>query len=171
MDYYAITTQVPTFTSFYSSDASAGRGRELELSHGAATKFLNAGATEVNFGTQNFNPKAKLAGVSTKFDPTPLLSDVLDLATPRPFEQSVQVKDAEISKVAEARIKLLAMKYASDTVSAEMIARLEILNSRIIERSPRVTVEQIGTLENSIGAIESIEKSRLDRAKRLGLAI
>jgi len=173
MDYYAISTPVPAITSFFSSDASAGRGRDIEHYYPGSTKFLNAEAPKVHSGTQNLNPKAKLTDVSTKFDSTPLLSDVMDVAAsphPAAFERSSQVKDAEINKAAEDRIKLLAIKYASDSVSAEIIARLEILNSRIIERSPRVTAEQIGSLERSIGAIESIEKSRLDRAKRLGLA-
>ncbi|POF43445.1 hypothetical protein B0D71_01110 [Pseudomonas laurylsulfativorans] len=75
----------------------------------------------------------------------------------------------EISKIAEDRIKLLAIKYANDSISAEMIARLEILNSRLIERAPRVSVEQISHLEASIDSIKSVEQSILDRAKRLGL--
>lgn len=75
----------------------------------------------------------------------------------------------DISKIAEDRIKLLAIKYANDSISAEMIARLEILNSRLIERAPRVSVEQIMHLEASIDSIKSVEQSILARAKRLGL--
>jgi hypothetical protein len=86
-------------------------------------------------------------------------------------ERYTLAKDQEVNKIAEDRIKILAMKYASDVISTETIARLEILNSRMIERSPRVTSEQVNFLEESISSINSIELSRLARAKRLGLKI
>lgn len=173
MDFYVDVTPAPTPSSFYASHASSGRAPHSEQSYIGATRFLATGSSEVNIGAKDLNATAKLPSGSLKIDSTPLLSEGGDPAASRAsvHDRSILGKDVEISKITENRIKLLAVKYANDSVSAEVIARLAILNSRLIERSPRVTIEQISFLESSIGSVKSIEQSRLDRAKRLGLAI
>lgn len=172
MDYYVDVTPAPSPSVFYASEAALGHIPSTKNSYGA-TRFITTDYADLHSGLRDIKGTEKLPKKSHEIDSTPLLPRNADIASLRVSSQEVhtQVKDSEVSKIAEARIRLLAIKYANDSVSAEMIARLEILNSRLIERSPRVTVEQISFLEQSIGSIKSIEQSRLDRAKRLGLPI
>jgi hypothetical protein len=172
MDFYVDVTPVSTPSSFYASQASAGRDPHRDHPYIGATRFLATGSSDVNIGKKDLNATVKPPSGTLKIDSTPLLSEGAEPAASRAavHERPILGKEIEISKIAEDRIKLLAVKYANDSVSAEMIARLEILNSRLMERSPRVTLQQINFLESSIGSIKSVEQSRLDRAKRLGLA-
>lgn len=173
MNYYVDVTPAPSPSVFYASQASLGRIPPKENSYAGATRFLASDYPGLNFGAADFNATEKLPKTSPQIDSTSLLPKSADSRSLRSpvHERQFQGRDLEISKIAEDRIKLLAIKYANDSISAEMIARLEILNSRLIERSPRVTAEQISSLEKSIGSIKSVEQSRLDRAKRLGLPI
>lgn len=75
----------------------------------------------------------------------------------------------EIDRIAKQRVKLMAAKYASGTASAEILARLEILNRRLLERSPRVLPGQVEALESANDKLNRIRAAREERAKRLGI--
>ena len=75
----------------------------------------------------------------------------------------------EIDRIAKQRIKLMAAKYASDAASAEILARLEMLNRRLLERSPRVLPGQVEALESANDKLNRIRAARVERAKRLGI--
>jgi hypothetical protein len=75
----------------------------------------------------------------------------------------------EIDRIAKQRAKLMAAKYASDAASAEILARLEILNRRLLERSPRVLPGQVEALESANDKLNRIRAAREERAKRLGI--
>lgn len=175
MDFYVDVTPVPRPSSFYASHSSHASGSppQSEQPNIGATSFLVTGSPEFYSVAKELDATSKLPGRSLKIDSTPFISEGGDSSALRssPHERSFVVKDFDVSKIAEDRIKLLALKYANDSVSVEVIARLAILNSRLIERSPRVTIEQISFLEGSIDSVKSIEQSRLDRAKRLGLSV
>lgn len=171
MDYYVDITPAPSPSIFYASQAAFGRNPPKEKFDLGATRFLSTSYPGLNFAAANIDGTEKVPKTSPQNDATSLVPKSADVRSLRPpvNERQIQGRDLEISKIAEDRIKLLAIKYANDSISAEMIARLEILNSRLIERAPRVSVEQISHLEASIDSIKSVEQSILDRARRLGL--
>lgn len=76
---------------------------------------------------------------------------------------------SEIDRIAKQRVKLMAAKYASGTASAELLARLEILNRRLLDRSPRVSSEQVEALELANENLMRIRAAREERARRLGI--
>ena len=71
--------------------------------------------------------------------------------------------------IASQRVQLLAAQYANGPHAKELQARLEILNHRLLERSPRVSVEQVEFLENVNTQLETLAVKRTERAQRLGL--
>lgn len=171
MDYYVDIPPTPSPSVFYASQAAMG-GPKKNTDFGA-TRFLSTDYARFNSLPADVNTTEKLPKTSQQIDSTALLPKNAEIRPLRSQVEDRQVlgREKELSKIAEDRIKLLAFKYANDTISAEMIARLEILNSRLLERSPRISREQISVLESSIDSIKSIEQSRLDRAKRLGLTV
>lgn len=171
MDYYVDVTPAPAPSIFYASQAALGRKPPKENFDLGATQFLTTRYAGSKFAAPDIDGTEKVPKTSPQNDVTSLLPNSANIRSHRPVvnERQAQGRDLDISKIAEDRIKLLAIKYANDSISAEMIARLEILNSRLIERAPRVSVEQIRHLEASIDSIKSVEQSILDRAKRLGL--
>jgi hypothetical protein len=176
MDFYVDTTPVSaTFSSYsaYSSYAGSGHAPDSASLLSGSTNFLAIGDFGPNIAPRDVSATLKFPVGTSKDNSTSLLSGGVDnVASRESFnDRFVSRKDIEVSKIASDRIKLLAIKYANDSVSTEIIARLAILNSRLIEKSPRVTTEQISSLEQTIGAVKSIEQSRLERAKRLGLAV
>lgn len=173
MEYYVDVTPAPSPSMFYTSQAPVRSNPPASNSIFGATQFLATAYPGMNSADRNIESPQKLAKGPRQSDSTSLVPKAADCVPFRALgnEHQVNAKDLEVSKIAESRIRLLAIKYANDSVSAEMIARLEILNSRLIEKSPRVTAEQISYLESSIGSIKSVEQSRLNRAQRLGLSV
>lgn len=82
----------------------------------------------------------------------------------------VSQPSVEIDQIAKQRVRLMAAKYASgNTQSSEILARLEILNSRLSERAPLVSKEQVIALEGANAQLARIRAAREERAKRLGI--
>jgi len=77
--------------------------------------------------------------------------------------------DDGIDQIAKQRVKIMAAKFASGTASAEILARLEILNRRLLDRSPRVSSGQVEALESANEKLIHIRAIREERAKRLGI--
>lgn len=77
--------------------------------------------------------------------------------------------ESEVEVIAKQRVRLMAAKYADDKVSTEILARLEILNQRMISKSPRVTREQVESLEGANEKLSRIRIAREERSKRLGI--
>jgi hypothetical protein len=75
----------------------------------------------------------------------------------------------EIDQIAKQRVRLMAAKYAAGAQSSEILARLEILNSRLSERAPLVSKEQVTALEDANAQLARIRSVREERAKRLGI--
>lgn len=78
--------------------------------------------------------------------------------------------DTDIERIANQRVKLMAAKYASSAASAELVARLEILNRRLLDRAPRVSMDQLEALESADAKLAQIRAAREERSKRLGLS-
>ncbi len=80
---------------------------------------------------------------------------------------SQQANSAE--KIASQRIRLLAAKYVNSQQSAEILARLEILNQRLLDVAPRTTKDRVAALEETNNEIDRIRAAREQRAKRFGI--
>lgn len=78
--------------------------------------------------------------------------------------------EAEIDRIANQRVKLMAANYASSASSVEIVARLEILNRRLLDRAPRVSKEQVEALESANEKLVRIRTTREQRSKRLGVS-
>lgn len=74
-----------------------------------------------------------------------------------------------VDELADERLRLLAMKYVGDSVQREVLARLQILGARLLERAPTVTPEQVAFLEQANSELETIRARHEARARRLGL--
>ena len=113
----------------------------------APTTALSARATSTATNTQTLN---EFAGVA-----------------PRP--NTTAQLDADVERVAKQRVQLMAAKYAKGTGSSELVARLEILNRRLLEKAPRVSKAQVVALEDANEQLARIRAAREDRARRLGI--
>lgn len=79
-------------------------------------------------------------------------------------------QDTHVERIAKQRVQLLALKYANKNVSSEIVARLEILNSRLLNYAPRVSKQQVEVLENANNRLDEIKLARAKLSKRLGIA-
>lgn len=118
---------------------------------------------------RNFDLFATAPGVTA---PTTLAQAVTQTrqssASPAPHSTvpSAPVIQSALDSLAQQRIRLLATKYVNDSVSREVLARLEILNRRLLDLSPRVTTEQVVALEKAFDELETIRSRRAERLKR-----
>jgi hypothetical protein len=71
----------------------------------------------------------------------------------------------DVDRIAGERMLLLARKYA-DLHSPETIARLEKLNGLLLEISPRVSDEQVASLQRSHALLQRADSARFERARR-----
>jgi len=85
---------------------------------------------------------------------------------------------AEIEKIARQRVQLMAAKYARSNEKhtrsndmSEIVARLEILNHRLLVRAPRVSVEQVAALERVGDQLTKLRTAREEQALRLGIKL
>ena len=78
--------------------------------------------------------------------------------------------DADIDRIANQRVRLMAAKYVSGAASTEVVARLEILNQKLLDRAPRVSIDQLESLESANEKLARIRAAREERSKRLGLS-
>jgi hypothetical protein len=76
----------------------------------------------------------------------------------------------EIDKIAKQRVRLMASRYAGNADSFEMVARLEILNARMLTRLPRVTNDQVDALEAIGNQLAEARAEREERMRRRGVA-
>lgn len=77
----------------------------------------------------------------------------------------------DVASIAKQRVELLNSSYKQGPHAAEITARLKILNSRLAEALPRVSIEQVALLEVAAASLERSRSSLEARAQRLGIAI
>lgn len=73
----------------------------------------------------------------------------------------------EVSRISEQRIKLLAVSHEQADASAEILARLEILDKRLLEKSPRVSRAQLVQLEKCVDELALLKEEQFDIASAL----
>jgi hypothetical protein len=81
------------------------------------------------------------------------------------------VEVSEIDRITKQRVRLMAARYASGVESSEIVARLEILNRRLLDKAPRVSVHQVQALEVAAGQLAQAKASREERMRRLGIKV
>lgn len=86
-----------------------------------------------------------------------------------PAADHAQMQRGDIAPIARQRVQLLAASYAGGEEQREIVARLEILNRRLLALAPRVSQEQVAALENANDNLLRIRAAREERARRLGL--
>ena len=87
----------------------------------------------------------------------------------KPYEEihSRALEPDEISRISDQRTKLLAASFEQSTASAEILARLAILNRRLLEKSPRISKVQLDQLEKNIDELAAIREDQLDIMSKL----
>lgn len=77
---------------------------------------------------------------------------------------------SEIESISKSRFQLLIEKYSNDTISAEMAARLDILDKRLVEKSPRILESQVEMIAQSVEKLDSLKSIKESIAARLAEA-
>jgi hypothetical protein len=123
-----------------------------------------------------FTPQSQSAGTQAPTTPLELRNAIVSstptIESPGVTEnsQNRSGSSAIASSTAEQRVKLMAIKYAGDS-SPELLARLEILNQRLIAQFPRVTESQVSGLERAHEELSQMRAARIARARSLGLTV
>lgn len=100
--------------------------------------------------------------------PTPTVSESVEIST-APVKSEPLASTGSIEDIAKQRVQILAAKYARDTEQTELMARLEILNQRLLNHSPRVSKTQISALENISQMLDRAKIAREERSSRFGI--
>ncbi|WP_145998740.1 hypothetical protein [Methyloterricola oryzae] len=168
MDYYIDTTPLinsvnwANVAPFQPSSFQESSPQRKVLSE--QTEFVTAGASLIDFfaETKRLSVHTPPPGAES----TPTLAESL---SPHTATAAAPQLNAEIDQIAKQRVRLMAAKYASGERSSEIMARLEILNSRLSERAPLVSKEQVEALEDAYEQLDGIRAVREERAKRFGI--
>lgn len=83
-----------------------------------------------------------------------------------PSQSSTFERHREVDRVASERVRLLAAKYAAGEVSKEVLARLAILDQRMLSLSPVVSLAQVTALEKVASDLESLRRQQQARKAR-----
>ena len=171
MDYY-VDSSAFIYPTFNWANVAPFEPKMQEQKAGAArTEFAAAKSGAVDFFIA---AKGPLAPTSTRdtLAQEPIgevTTSVGETATP--VTAAIIKTDVDVDRIATQRVRLMAAKYAGGPESSEIVARLEILNRRLLEQSPRVSKEQVFALENASEQLARIKAAREERSKRLGIAV
>lgn len=171
MNFYLDTTPVLNPPITWNSAATSMLGMQEGKTPSLRTEFTTAKANLVDFFSVVRGPLAPTAVPSSQaelYAQTSPLSEFADTSIAAAAVASSLT--ADIARIAKQRVQLMAAKYASGTESSEVVARLEILNRRLLDRAPRVTKNQVLALENANEQLVRIRAAREARSKRLGIA-
>lgn len=172
MDYYIDTASFvyPTFN--WANVAPFEPKRQERMALVGRTEFATAKANAADFFRAVTGPLAPTAAPSVQAEPIAGMTAPLSESAVTPVAGAVAVvapPNADVERIAKQRVKLMAAKYASGIESSEIVARLEILNRRLLDRAPRVSKDQVVALENANDQLAHIQAAREERSRRLGI--
>lgn len=168
MDYYIDTAYVyPTFN--WANVASFEPKRQERMALVGRTEFATAKANSADFFLPVTGPLAPTAAPSVQAEPIAGTGPLSESAVTPVAVAVVAPPNADVERIAKQRVQLMAAKYASGIESSEIVARLEILNRRLLDRAPRVSKDQIVALENANDQLAHIQAAREERSRRLGI--
>jgi len=169
MDYYQDTTSVVA-PPFIWAMAPYDPKRDVSKSLMARTEFAATKEKTVDFFVDSTGPFARTVAPTVQAEPLAGTASPLGKSSSASVEPSVVPQtNTDVERIAKQRIRLMAAKYASSVESSEIIARLEILNHRLLGLAPRVSKDQVLALENANEQLLRIRAAREDRSKRLGI--
>jgi hypothetical protein len=84
-------------------------------------------------------------------------------------QHSVPSVGGEAEVIASQRVRLLAAKYVGGKPSREVLARLAILDEKLLAALPRVTHDQVFALEQIAERLIGLSTSREQRAKKFDI--
>lgn len=134
------------------------------------TAFTTRNASSTDFFASVTGPRAPTVASSAHAlvlaARTPTISEATASAPAAPMTGR---SDSDVERIARKRVQLMAAKYARSTESPEIVARLEILNHRLLGLAPRVSKDQVAALENANDQLAQIRSAREERSARLGI--
>lgn len=75
--------------------------------------------------------------------------------------------ESDVERLARQRAKILVERSAERSVTAELLARLEILDRRLTEQVPRVSPQQVQALEAAADTLSTLSKAHEERMAHL----
>lgn len=174
MHYY-----VDTFTQVHSkpnwADVAAYEPRKsMPRAEGHRTGLVTESAALVDFFAVGTGARAPTADPISPSGPSSVTTPVLTLSETAAAPSLVAEKPstyAEVDRIAKQRVQLMAATYARSSDSSEILARLEILNYRLLNQSPRISKAQVDALEYANDQLTQIRASRERQANRLGMSV
>lgn len=174
MDYYVdMTATTVGFTNWANVAPFEPERREHQRSGPARDT-----QTKISGATDFFDPVTGPAAPTTRLARNPNTNIVTELVSKTKDAKSANVEAhavhnnaGEVDRIAKQRVRLMAAKYASGAESTEMVARLEILNRRLVDRAPLVSSNQVQALESAANQLIQARTAREARMKRLGIQI
>ena len=171
MDYVDMTGNVTGFVNWANVAPFEPERRERPRSEVREIQTQISGATDFFDAVKGPGaPTAKLSKDRRANSFTTLTSDISESKSTM-SSKALVTEATEIDRIAKQRVRLMAAKYVSGKESPEMVARLEILNSRLLDRSPRVTVAHVQSLESAANQLAQARAAREERMRRLGIEI
>lgn len=173
MDYYVDTVSLVYPTVNWANVAPFEPKRQERKTLIGRTEFATATASSmIDFFRAVTGPLAPTAAPSAQAEPIAGTTAPLSERAVTPIAAAVVVPpNADVERIAKQRVQLMAAKYASGIESSEIVARLEILNRRLLERAPRVTKAHVSALEDAHAQLARIRATREERANRFGIAV
>lgn len=172
MDYVDLTPGTVEFVNWANVAPFMPERREQRRS-----SSINESQTQISGAPDFFNslkgpsaPTAKVAGYPKANPFTAIPSGAKEVTYAAPGNVTNH-ESSEVDQIASQRVRLMAAKYASGNTSVEMVARLEILNRRLLDRSPRISVDQVQALETAVAQLVNIRAAREEQMRRLGIEV
>lgn len=167
MDYYSPTHFLQSPPAIWRSESAFEPLNSISSRGGGHTLF--AALPEIDLFAE---PKFERAGtfIDARQPVAPIRTSLVDEGSrASSFVDPENFPADEIDTIAKNRVRLLAANYVDGKMSAEIAARLEILDLRMLERAPRVTSQHVEALETANALLDRTQQSRAERRRRLGI--
>ena len=172
---FAVDTTAPVSTPASSWISTAPYDpRRSELEEASKRTFLatSTATSVIDFFAEKTGPAAPTVAPSSMGHAVDGFTKAVTDSSAPPVQRTANTRPSNSTDVlANQRVRLLAAKYANKGERSEIVARLEILNRRLSEQLPRVTAEQVESLERANDVLAKIRASRTERAQRLGIVL
>ena len=144
--------------------------REVQRTLRRGTEFVTGKATPIDFFSSVTGPLAPTVEPRAQLETFSGTTSISESTAKPTVGAAIPQPNAEVDLITKQRVRLLAIKYAGGVVSSEIVARLEILNSRLTSRAPRVSRDQVLALENASEQLMRIRAAREARSKPQGIS-
>lgn len=154
MDYYAIPATSPA-TAFVQSAPISG----------PPSKFWTTTLESTGFPSEHRESGQVATGSGVLPDSTSMNNTPVDLGERGGAIAGATEPESEADRIARQRVQIM-VRASRSKASADLLARLEILNSRLVEKVPLVTSAQVAALETAVDRIEAVRSRHEERMRR-----